>query len=84
MFDGQRESMDRLRNALGNFVTGFLTAFVVVSFVRDRKTGVRAGLLWGLVSAVATWVIAGKLSPSGDFDGPSAEDHTFDGTETAD
>ena len=75
--------MARVLSALGNFVTGFLAAFVVVSIIKDRKSGVRAGLVWGLVSAIASWVFGGMFSPPEDLGAPP-EGRTFDEPETTD
>ncbi len=43
---------DRLQDTAANFAAGFLLAFVVGWLFRDRRTGVRAGIVYGLLSAV--------------------------------
>lgn len=76
--------MSRLRSALANFGIGFLIAFVVVSVFKNRHTGVKAGVVWGTVSAVLGWLIAGKLAVPEHPPVARADGHEFDQTGTSD
>jgi hypothetical protein len=49
--------MDRTTNSLANFAINFLLGYALGSLVRDRRTGVGAGLLLGLVGAVGSWLV---------------------------
>lgn len=76
--------MSRVRSALANFGIGFLIAFAVVSVLKNRHTGVKAGVVWGTVSAVLGWVIAGKLAVPERPTEIQVDGHEFDQTGTSD
>lgn len=64
--------MNRVRNALAGFVVNYLLGYLLGRLVGDRTTGVRAGLAFGALGAVGSWVAAGRLADSG-FDEDEAE-----------
>jgi hypothetical protein len=65
--------MDKLASAALNFATNFLLAFVVVGLLRDRSAGVKAGVVFGLLGAVGTWLLYDRIA---DDDG--AADRSLD------
>jgi hypothetical protein len=54
--------MDKLASAALNFATNFLLAFVVVGLLRDRSAGVKAGVVFGLLGAVGTWLLYDRIA----------------------
>jgi hypothetical protein len=54
--------MSTLTNVLFNFATNFVVAFVVVALLRDRSAGVKAGLVFGAVGAVAAWLLSDRAA----------------------
>lgn len=54
--------MDKLASAAVNFATNFLLAFVVVGLLRDRSAGVKAGVAFGLLGAVGTWLLYDRIT----------------------
>ncbi|QLH80948.1 hypothetical protein [Halosimplex pelagicum] len=53
--------MDRTRSAALNFAINFLVGYVLGRVLRDRDTGVRAGVVLGTVGAVASWRLAERF-----------------------
>jgi len=53
--------MDRIRNAVGTFAINFLVGYVLGRLLRDRDTGVRAGVALGTLGAVASWRLAERV-----------------------
>jgi hypothetical protein len=53
--------MDRTRSAVLNFAINFLVGYVFGRLLRDRDTGVRAGVALGTLGAVASWRLAERL-----------------------
>jgi hypothetical protein len=66
--------MDKLASAALNFATNFLLAFVVVGLLRDRSAGMKAGVVFGLVGAVGTWLMYDRLADGSDSDDLSLDD----------
>lgn len=52
--------MDKLRSVLVTFATNFVIAFAVGSYLRDRRTGVKAGIALGAIAALAAVFLGGK------------------------
>lgn len=57
--------MDRTRTAVSNFAINFGVGYVAGRLLRDRETGVRAGLALGTLSAVASWRLADRFGDGG-------------------
>ncbi len=55
-----RMDTDRLLNSAVNFGINFAIAYGVARRLRDHRTGLRAGLVMGTLSAVASWVLWGR------------------------
>ncbi|WP_135365757.1 hypothetical protein [Halosimplex halophilum] len=53
--------MDRIRNVGFTFAINFLVGYVLGRALRDRDTGVRAGVALGTVGAVASWRLAERF-----------------------
>ncbi|WP_436932796.1 hypothetical protein [Halosimplex halobium] len=53
--------MDRTRSAVLNFAINFLVGYAVGRVLRDRDTGVRAGVALGTLGAVASWRLAERF-----------------------
>lgn len=53
--------MDRIRNAVRTFAINFLVGYVLGRVLRDRDTGVRAGVALGSVGAAASWRLAERF-----------------------
>ncbi|ELZ29173.1 hypothetical protein C475_03114 [Halosimplex carlsbadense 2-9-1] len=53
--------MDRTRNAVLNFAINFFVGYVLGRVLRDRDTGVRAGVVLGALGAVASWRLAERF-----------------------
>lgn len=51
--------MAKIKNAALNFAVNFAIAFGIASYLRDRKTGVKAGLVLGTIAAIAAMVMGG-------------------------
>jgi hypothetical protein len=66
--------MDKLASAALNVATNFLLAFVVVGLLRDRSAGMKAGVVFGLVGAVGTWLMYDRLADGSDSDDLSLDD----------
>lgn len=54
--------MARTTTAVVNWIIGFVLAFLVVSRFRNRKSGLKAGLVWGTVSAIASAALYGRIA----------------------
>ncbi|MFC5367774.1 hypothetical protein [Salinirubrum litoreum] len=66
--------MDKLASAALNFATNFLLAFAVVGLLRNRSAGVKAGIVFGLLGAVGTWLLYDRFAESGDKSEVSLDD----------
>jgi ABC-type nickel/cobalt efflux system permease component RcnA len=66
--------MDRLASAALNFATNFLLAFAVVGLLRNRSAGMKAGVAFGLLGGVGTWLLYDRLAEQSDGEGPSLDD----------
>jgi hypothetical protein len=66
--------MDKLASAALNFATNFLLAFAVVGLLRNRSAGVKAGLVFGVLVAVGTWLLYDRLAESDEDEGLSLDD----------
>jgi hypothetical protein len=66
--------MDRLATTALNFATNFLLAFVVVGLLRDRSAGMKAGLVFGLLGAVASWLLYDRFTGAGEQAAHSLDD----------
>jgi hypothetical protein len=53
--------MNRTRSAVFNFAINFLVGYVLGRVLRDRDTGVRAGVVLGTLGAVASWRLADRF-----------------------
>jgi hypothetical protein len=53
--------MSRIRNLVFNFAINFLVGYVLGRVLRDRDTGVRAGVVLGSLGAVASWRLAERF-----------------------
>ena len=53
--------MNRVRNALTGFVVNYLLGYLLGRLVGDSDTGVRAGLAFGALGAVGSWIAAGRI-----------------------
>lgn len=78
--------MARPKTAILNWIVGFVLAFLVVSRFRSKKSGLKAGLVWGTISAIGSVVLYGRIAEDmvvteADIDGEDTVEVT---TETAD
>ena len=65
---------DRLFNSVVDFGLSFVLAYGIARLARDHRTGVRAGLVTGSLSAVASWVLWGRYEAVGDGSGAVEEE----------
>lgn len=74
--------MGKFKTVLQNLATNFVLGFVLGTVLRDRETGVRAGLVLGLIGAVGSLVLYDRLDES-DLEEFGAEEESIsvEGTE---
>ena len=60
--------MGTLTTAAKNFVPNFLIAFAIGSYLRDRRTGLKAGLALGVVAAAAAVMLSGRFDDVEEFE----------------
>jgi len=53
--------MDRTRSAALTFATNFCVGYVLGRLLKDRDAGVRVGMAFGGLGALATWRLASQL-----------------------
>jgi uncharacterized membrane protein YeaQ/YmgE (transglycosylase-associated protein family) len=58
--------MSRVRNAAINFALNFLLGYVGGTLLRDRETGLRAGVVLGAVGAIGGWRLSDRVDDSDD------------------
>lgn len=58
--------MDRTTNTLVNAAANFLVAFAVGTAVKDRRTGLKAGLVLALVGGLASYLLFERLGDEDD------------------
>lgn len=58
--------MGTLALAAKNFVPNFVVAFAVGTVLRDRRTGLEAGLALGVVAAVAAVLLSDRPDDAGE------------------
>ena len=57
---------DRLFNSAVNFGLNFTVAYGVARFLRDHRTGVRAGTAMGALSAATSWILWERYEEAND------------------
>lgn len=75
--------MVRMRTAIGNWIVGFVLAYALVSRFRSRKSGVKAGVLWGTISAIAGLVVYRRVTRGAEIDVTETDDASAEAEATA-
>lgn len=75
--------MVRTRTAIGNWIVGFVLAYALVSRFRSRKSGVKAGVLWGTISAIAGLVVYRRITRGTDIEVTETESAAAEAEATA-